>query len=400
MVRTLLPSYAEGLIDIREGAMKGLRSWTTVALTLLFAVAGCETGSFVGVDSIAAPRGVGAVYHAGAVTVSWELAPDWDGESFRVYGKRSSDAQYYLVAEVTSCAMGLCSYIDTNVQAGLAYRYYVAAVSPGTGAESASESAIEVIVPDPTPPSSPSGLTVVALDHANYVTWDDNARGAADFSHYRVWLSSSDGGSFLLGESDSEGFLDLLAENGLTYTYYVTSLDEGGHESAASAVARGTPRPDYEGEWLYDHFDVPGSSGFRFRTSDRDDPVVDGNDPERHFRLESDASGWWLAPAPGADFHPEAWATTALKCGPAADPDCADVTSAPSDGYAHHDIEAIPQSTYVLRVRGDDGQIRYGAIRIVLLGEDKNGSGLMIFDWSYQLQPGSVELAPRPAAVR
>src|SRR5688572_24186996 len=52
----------------------------------------------------AAPRALVATYYAGAVTVAWELAPDWDGEAFRVYSRRTSDPSYFFVAEVTSCS--------------------------------------------------------------------------------------------------------------------------------------------------------------------------------------------------------------------------------------------------------------------------------------------------------
>lgn len=370
------------------------RVWGSVAV---LALAGCDS---VGVDVPAAPRDLAASYYAGAVTLSWELGSGWDGESFCVYAKRASDTRYAVVAEVTSCIQGFCSYTDVNVESGRSYDYYVAAVDPGSGAESASTSAVQVEVSDPTPPPVPVGLRVVALDHTNYLTWGDNARDAPDFSHYRVWLRSSEGSEFLLGETDSEGFLDQLPENGLTYSYFVTAMDAGGHESAGSALGHGTPRPDYTGEWLYDYFDLPSASGFRLQSSDRDDPIVSGDDPARHFRLETDASGWWLVPSASADFRQDSWATTTLRCGPASDPECADVTVAPSSGYIHQDLEVIPQSTYVLRVRGDDGQIHYGAIRIVLLGEDQNGDGIMIFDWAYQLQPGSLELTPQPTPRR
>ena len=173
-----------------------------------------------------------------------------------------------------------------------------------SGLEAASSSTVEVAVSHRLPPPVPAHLGVVALDHTNYLSWAGDARSEADFSHYRVYLRAADGASYLLGETDSEGFLDQLAQNGLTYTYFVTALDELGHESAGSTLAEGTPRPDYQGEWIYDYFDRPADSGFRFRTSDVDDPVVSGDDPLRHFRLETDASGWWLVPGLGADVYP------------------------------------------------------------------------------------------------
>jgi hypothetical protein len=375
------------------------RAWAGVA-AVAWALAGCEHGELIGVDEPSPPRAVEASYYAGSVTVSWELPADWDGDVFRVYAKRSTDTRYTLVAEVTSCAAGFCSYTDRNVQAGRSYDYYVATVSARSGVETASNDAVRVQVPDAVAPPVPGGVGVVALDHANYVRWDRGSRSASDFSFYRLYLREASGAASLLGETDSEGFLDLLAQNGLTYSYFVAAVDDQGHESAGSAVVKGTPRPDYAGEWVYDHFARPASSGFRFRTSDQDNPVVSGTDPARHFRMETDADGWWLVPGPNAEVYPQTWSTTSLKCGPASDHDCVDVSRAPTTGYVRDDLELIPQNTYVLRVRGDDGQTRYGAVRVTLLGTDQAGLALMIFDWAYQLQPGSPELAPRPVSTR
>ena len=376
------------------------RRWLGAMVSVFFAAACYTDGTLVGVEGSAPPRAVAATYYGGAVTVTWELAPGWDGDTFRVYSRRSTDADYYLVAQVTSCGGAVCSYTDTNIQAGRSYDYYVAAVNPRSGGETPSADAVSVAVPQSVPPPVPNQLAVVALDDANYVHWSSAARDAEDFSLYRVYLEGTDGLSDVLGETDSEGFLDLLAENGLTYTYFVSAVDDMGHESAGSAATRGTPRPDYQAEWMYDYFDWPASSGFRFRTSGQDDPVVSGTDANRHFRLETDADGWWLVPGPNADVNAQSWSTTALKCGVAADADCVDVKQAPTGGYVHDDLGLAPQTSYVLRVRGDDGQNHYGVIRVNLLGSDQNGDAIMIFDWAYQLQPGNVDLVPRPAAVR
>ncbi|MBW3535879.1 MAG: hypothetical protein KY453_11800, partial [Gemmatimonadetes bacterium] len=240
---------------------------------------------------------------------------------------------------------------------------------------------------------------VVALDDATYLTWSDNARTSEDFSHYRVYLQ--DGSElFFLGETDSEGFLDLLATNGVTSTYMLASVDVHGHESETGAAASGTPRPDFHGEWIYDWFDVPGASGFRFAASEETDPIVSGDSPSRHFRLETDAAGWWLVPGPGTQIHPEGFVTTALKCGVGADAGCASLDVAPTSGYVAQDVALDAQTTYVLRVVGDDGQDHFAAVRVVLLGFDQAGSALAIFDWAYQLQPGNPELVRRPAATR
>lgn len=347
----------------------------------------------------APPRALDGWYHARAVHLSWALAPAWDGESFRVYGKRAADADYVRIAEVTSCSGGVCAYTDVNVLPGVTYHYYVAAVAGRGGAETASADAVEVFVPRPVPPAVPGGLEAVALDGAVYLRWDARARQADDFGHYRVYLVGADGGEFFLGESDSEGFLDERAENGSTYRYLVTASDDQGHESGAGTPADATPRPDFHEEWVYAYGDRPADAGFRFQAVDDRVPLVDGDDPGRHFRLEVDAGGWWLVPGPPAAVYPEAFRTTALRCGPGADAGCAEVSVAPAGGYVTGAVELLPRTTYVLRVRGADGAHRYGAVRVEMLGSDGAGDAVMVFDWAYQLQAGNRSLAPGAVAV-
>jgi hypothetical protein len=59
-----------------------------------------------------------------------------------------------------------------------------------------------------------------------------------------------------------------------------------------------------------------------------------------------------------------------------------------------------PQTTYVLRVVGDDGLDHFGVIRVTLLGSDQDGAAIMIFDWAYQLQAGNPKLSPKKASRR
>lgn len=360
------------------------------------ALAGCNSDTVlvpVG-DTPAAPRALTASYYAGSVTVEWELAPAWDDEPFRVYSRRVSDAQYFMVAEVTSCSDGLCSYRDTNVTAGQTYEYYVAAVDPTSGNETSTANTVEVFVPTFTPPPVPGDPHVIALDGANFFTWGTEARGVSDFSHYRVYQDAGDA-TYLLGETDSEGFLDLLAANGETYAYFVTAVDQDGHESNGSVSAEGTPRPDYHGEIVYTHESDPTRSGFRFSNDgDTESAVIAGTDPSRDFRLEADGAGWWLVPNTAAGVQAtQGEPTTALKCGVGADPDCVDVSVAPANGYTSNDVALFPQSTYVVRI-GVGASALYGAVRVVFQGQDQFGDDMMIVDWAFQLQAGNPNLAP------
>ncbi len=379
-----------------DGVAVGRCARGVKALLLLATLAACdEDGVLLSLDDPPAPpRALDAHYFAGVVTVTWTLAAGWSGESFRVYSRRVTDPDYVLIAEVTSCAEGACEYRDANVAAGATYEYYVAAVG-ASGLETSSDHLVEVAVPVPDPPATPVTVLATALDGSVFLAWSDDARAAADFSHYRVYLE--DGDTFLLGETDSEGFLDLRASNGETHHYFVSALDDQGHESGASPVASATPRPDYHGELIYSYLDEPSSSGFRFPPSERDAPIVHGDAPDRHFRFEHDRDGWWLVPGPGTEIHGRVFATSQLKCGPGSDEGCVDVTLAPARGYATRAMEAHAATTYVLRYPGVDGH-HHAAVRIASQGflDDR---AVMIFDWAHQLQPGNLGLERRAPAL-
>lgn len=366
------------------------------ALLLLGTLTACdENGVLLSLDDPpAAPRALDAHYFAGVVTVTWTLAPGWSGESFRVYSRRVTDRDYFLIAEVSSCAEGACEYRDANVAAGVTYEYYVASVG-ASGLETPSTHLVEVAVPMPDPPAAPVAVLATALDGSVFLTWSDNARAADDFSHYRVYLE--DGDVFLLGETDSEGFLDLRASNGETHSYFVSALDDQGHESGGSAIASATPRPDYHGELIYSYLDAPSSSGFRFPANERDGPIVHGDAPDRHFRFEEDQAGWWLVPGPDAEIHSRVFATSQLKCGPGSDAGCVDVTIAPAREYTTQAVEALPASTYVLRYSAADGH-HYAAVRVTSQGYLDEGA-VMVFDWAHQLQPGNAGLERRVSAA-
>lgn len=393
----LIPGTDKRLTSTRDGVITMFMRWLGLA-GILVAAAACDVEETVIIpvgDDPAPPINLDATYFNQAVQVTWELSPLWSGESFRVYSRLGRSGRFLLISEVTSCSDGFCEYTDTNIEEDRTYQYLVSAIDANTGFETDSDFVAEVDVPFFDAPPVPTGVDIVALDDANFIRWDDNARDAGDFANYKVYLEDEvDGALFLLGETDSEGFLDLLAENGTTSVYVVSSVDEFGHESATGLPGSGTPRPDFVGELLFANSDVPGAAGFRFQESDLTDPIVSGSSALRHFRLEVDAAGWWLVLGPGAEIHGTARFTTALKCGPAADSSCEDWTMAPTSGYVTTDTNLSEEFTYVLRVIGDDGGLHYGAVRVAILGADQTGNSLMVFDWAYQIQAGNPNLSP------
>jgi len=352
---------------------------------------GACDGPMVGVEEPAPPRNLDGDYYNRGVDLWWELDDRWDGETFRVYGKRTSDPEYFFIAEVTSCAWGLCLYRDINISPDRMYEYYVASVDAETAMEGVSPYSVEIFVPLPVPPPIPADVEAVALDGAAYLRWSDNSSEDEDFSVYRVYLDGADD-DHLLGETDSPGFMDLLAENGKTSAYHVTAVDVHGHESDASQVVESTPRPDYTGEVVYAYQDVPKSSGFRFRESDDHETVMHGDAASRHFRIEYDDGRFWFVPGPGAYIHGTRKQTSALKCGPGADSDCVSWEKAPTSAYISQDVHLEAGYTYMFHVPGDDGKMRYGAVRPTFT--DACPEYFAIFDWAYQTQAGNPGLSP------
>ena len=364
-------------------------------LLLGMALVGCQDSGPLGAgNSPPPPRDVQGFYYDRRVHLSWELDSGWQNEPFRVYGRRTTDPNYVLVAEVTSCSEGRCVYLDPNVSPNHSYEYLVVSVSPASGTESASGSPVVVAVPEPTPPPAPGSVEAVGLDGAIYLRWDQRSRDASDFDLYRVYIEWEDETVELLGETDSEGFLDLLVENGHTYGYFVTAVDDQGHESGGSELGLATPRPDYHGEYLYAFEDEPALSGFRFQESEDLDPILPGDHTERDFRLEFGEDTWWLVPGVGVEVHRDGVPTTALKCGPAADAGCTDLSVAPSHNYSGDRIPLAPGRSFVLRMPAEGGEWYYGGIRVSHVGFAQEGA-IAVFDWAFQLQPGNRALSPR-----
>jgi hypothetical protein len=70
----------------------------------------------------------------------------------------------------------------------------------------------------------------------------------------------------------------------------------------------------------------------------------------------------------------------------------ADLTSidfAPASGYSRSMIQAVPGYAYVFEIV-EGTTLRYGALRVTHVGRD-----YLIFDWSFQTDPGNPELQIR-----
>jgi len=332
-----------------------------------------------------------------SVLVTWNLPSDWNREPFRIYARRGSQGGFSRVGTTTSCENGRCRFVDINVVGGSTYEYFVSTADERSGFEAPSDYRVEVVVPTFAPPPAPRADSVFGLDNALWIRWRDGGSGGA-FWKYQVLLVSIDGtpmeAAYHVGETDGTGFLDLRARNGTAYGYRIAALDTLGRVSDLSPVITGVPRPDYHAELVYAYGANTARSGFRFMDDGSQDPIVAGNSPQAHWRLEV-SNGRWLIRPLGDTEVVSTGLTTALVCGPGSDPDCRATVAAPAGGYTRSAVEVNSEFSYVFRVRGGDGRTRYGVIRASILGSS-GGSDLMIFDWAYQLRPDDPRLGITP----
>src|SRR5690606_12668015 len=128
---------------------------------------------------------------------------------------------------------------------------------------------------------------------------------------------------FLVGETDGNSYLDDRAENGVRYRYYLAAVDGFDHVSSLSQSADAFPRPDFHAEIIDADADLPTASGFRFVSSESQDPIVAGSAGNAQWRVE--VSGGRLVIRPLGQTRVTAGTfTTQLTCGPGSESNCVD----------------------------------------------------------------------------
>ena len=111
--------------------------------------------------------------------------------------------------------------------------------------------------------------------------------------------------------------------------------------------------------------------------------VQNGNRTDIDFRIHRDPvdSTMWIVPA---------FSGTSVRLYSASPiGDLTSIDYAPVGGYSRNMIQAIPGYGYVFQIV--EGQtLRYGALRVTHVGRN-----YVIFDWSFQTDPGNPELEVR-----
>lgn len=324
------------------------------------------------------------------ILLSWDDTGDPNLAEFRVYSRGSSSGTFGLRGATTSN-----TFHDNGVPH---LQYYVVAVDL-SGVESA-PSAV-VTVDERLALARPSTLASVSLNGAVHLRWADNAYlGApARFKHYRVYSTGYDLGQNLCdatwsleGTTVAPEFLVSALANGVPRCFGISAVSREGYESLWSPVRSDTPRPDGRNTLAFAFDQNSLLSGFRFWQDLNADGraqagelglVVDGGRTDIDFWVYRDPvdSSLWIVPE-YAGTRLRLYATQPIA-------DLTDIDYAPATGYARNMIEAVPGYGYVFEIV-DGTTLRYAALRMTHVGRD-----YLIFDWSFQTDPGNPELSVR-----
>jgi hypothetical protein len=355
----------------------------------------CSSGEPVGVGVLPPPQSLfyelqpsGDLDPAGLLLI-WEDILDPNLMVYRVYSRPDPAVEFGLRGETTSS-----TFHDRGIPD---LEYFVAGVDVG-GLEGAPSNI--VVVDERLRLDSPTWISGTSLNGAIYLSWDDSpfANEPNGFKQYRVYsaLAVLDLAGYVCDETwGLEGttlapeFVVAALPNGLSRCFGVSAESIEGWESLWSPIWGDTPRPDVRNQ-LLSALDVDlATSGFRFWLDSNGDGVavegelglvLPGNQTNLDFRVTRDASGMWIEPI-RANTRVRDYTGAPID-------DLTSIDIAPAFGYTNVARLAEVGHGYVFEMNEGDGFFRYGALRVTHVGSD-----VMIFDWSYQTDPGNPELS-------
>ena len=246
--------------------------------------------------------------------------------------------------------------------------------------------------------SAPPWLSSISLNGAVHLDWSDTAFTSSpnDFSYYHVSSTSYNldqnvcGSSWVTeGTTVAPTFLVGALTNGVPLCFKVTAVSLDGIESASSPLRNDTPRPDGRNVIVFTADTLAGlQSGFRFWLDSNGNGQVDANElglvgagssPTMDFKVVHDSTGTYLMPVRTG--------VTMQVYGTAPIGDLTAVDIAPDSGYTVAGYQALPRWGYVFQMNDGGSFYKYGALRVSAVGKN-----YVIFDWSYQTDPGNPEL--------
>ena len=322
------------------------------------------------------------------VLLTWDpvLVPDL--EAYQVYSSPTPNGEFSFRASTTSISFHDLGQPDLE--------YYVTAFFTD-GDES--EPSNSVIIDERLRLARPAAISSISLDGAVHLSWLDNAfeQSPDGFEQYRVYSTTfsidddlCSGAWALEGTTVSPSFLASALPNGQPRCFVVSAESVEGFESLWSDIIADTPRPDARNVIVFAFEADPGRSGFRFFADANGDGLVGrlelgivaaGDRPDVDFRIFRDAND-------DVFLEPVRFGTQVVLYGNNPVEDLTSIDFAPVGGYETTPIQALPRWGYVFEMLAGDPFARFGAIRVTHVNRD-----YLIFDWSYQTDPGNPELS-------
>lgn len=179
---------------------------------------------------LATPANLKAVSDPKGARLTWSDA--LGSGHYRIF-RGSGDAMPQRLAESDKP-----EYLDTTVDFGSPYRYFVQALA-GESRQSEISAMVSVTPIDEFPPAVPNGLTAVAGVNSIELAWQPNTE--EDLAGYQVYRSTGGGApERIAGPVDAPNFSDRTVEIGKKYSYAITAIDRTGNESAHSTAVEVT----------------------------------------------------------------------------------------------------------------------------------------------------------------
>ena len=324
------------------------------------------------------------------ILLLWDDVTDANLASYRVYSRASTSGSFDLRGETTSN-----SFHDN----GVPFLQYLVTAVDDNGVESGFSNVITV--DERQQLVSPGWLSSISLNGAIHLEWDDTSYIAAParFKWYRIYSTDYDldttlcGTNWVLeGTTVAPEFLASAMTNGVPRCFGVSAVSREGYESLWSPLRQDTPRPDARNTLVFAYEENQPQSGFRFWQDANADGraqsselglIQNGNLTSIDFWVHRDPtdSTLWLVPEfSGTQIR--LYSTSPVA-------DLTSIDSASATGYSRNMIQAVPGYGYVFQIV-EGTTLRYGALRVTHVGRD-----YLIFDWSFQTDPGNPELVIR-----
>lgn len=174
-------------------------------------------------------------------------APNWAYDAvgvtgYLVYRKGPGDAVFLLTATE---APTLGKYLDSYVVSGSSYSYYVRPYDAAGNIGLASNTQVVVAPNDTTPPTIPTGFSLVSFDATSVtLTWIPSTDNSQIIDHYNIYRTHGGVpyGSTPYTTSVAPPFTDDGLTTGQQYQYKISAVDSAGNESGKTGDVTVTPQ--------------------------------------------------------------------------------------------------------------------------------------------------------------